>query len=313
MRRAAASRLAAVLCTPLLLLPTACGGGGGGGSGVKVEGAFGLRPTVTIPSTKPDGKFASRTVIKGNGAQVRKGDLVIADYAGYAWNDSANKLIASSFAGGDTPAAFPSWQLIPGLEKAMVGAKVGSRLVTVIPPKDGYGDKGAPQLQITGQDSLVYVLDVVARFPKESGAKGAAQPLTDARLPRVGAAQPGQAPPVTVPKAAPPKTLQVRTLITGAGAPVKGGQILALQYAGYLWRDGRAFDSSYTAGHPFSTVIGAKQVMPGWDQGLLGQKVGSRLLLVVPPAQGYGPKGLKQSGIKGDDTLVYVVDILGAY
>jgi peptidylprolyl isomerase len=311
MRQAAASRLAAVLCTPLLLLPAACGGADT--SDVKVEGAFGKRPNVTIPKAKPDGKFATRTLIKGKGAQVRKGDLVIADYAGYAWNDSANRLIASSFAGGDIPAAFPSWQLVPGLEKAMVGAKVGSRLVTVIPPKDGYGAKGAPQLQISGQDSLVYVLDVVATFPKESGAKGQAQPLSDSRLPQVGAAQPGQAPPVTVPKVAPPKDLQVRALIPGTGAPVKSGQVLALQYAGYLWRDGKSFDSSYAAGHPFSTVIGAKQVMQGWDQGLIGQKVGSRMLLIVPPRQGYGAKGLKQSGIKGDDTLVYVVDILGAY
>ncbi|MGI8331868.1 FKBP-type peptidyl-prolyl cis-trans isomerase [Actinomadura scrupuli] len=309
MRRDA--RLAAVLCTPLLLLPSACGGGDG--PGVKVEGEFGRRPTVTIPSSKPDGKFASRTVIKGKGPQVHKGDLVIADYAGYSWNDSANKLIASSYAGGDTPAAFPSWQLVPGLEKAMIGAKVGSRVVTVIPPKDGYGDKGAPQLQITGRDSLVYVLDLVATFPKESGVKGTTRPLNDARLPQVGAARAGQAPPVTVPKIAPPARLQVRTVIQGTGAPVKRGQVLALQYAGYLWRDGRSFDSSYAAGHPFSTVIGARQVLQGWDQGLIGQKVGSRALLVVPPAQGYGAKGLKQSGIKGSDTLVYVVDILGAY
>jgi peptidylprolyl isomerase len=296
---------------PLLLSPAACSGAGE--PGVKVEGAFGRRPNVTIPSAKPDGKFVARTLIKGRGAQIRKGDLVIADYAGYAWNDAANKLIASSFAGGDTPAAFPSWQLVPGLEKAMIGAKVGSRIITVIPPKDGYGDKGAPQLQITGQDSLVYVLDVVATFPKESGVQGRVRALNDARLPQVGAARPGQAPVARVPKVAPPKDLQVRVLIPGTGAPVRSAQVLALQYVGYLWRDGASFDSSYAAGHPFSTVIGAKQVMRGWDQGLIGQKVGSRVLLVVPPGEGYGAKGLKQSGIRGDDTLVYVVDILGAY
>jgi peptidylprolyl isomerase len=310
MCRAAAYRLA-VLCVPLLLLAAACGGPGR--PSVKVEGPFGQRPGVTIPSSTPDGRFTTRTLIKGRGERVRKGDLVIADYAGYSWNDSGNKLIASSFAGGDTPTAFPSWQLVPGLEKAMVGAKVGSRVVTVIPPADGYGSKGAPQLQVTGQDSLVYVLDVVATFPKESGATGAPLPAGDARLPRVGPARPGQAPPVTVPKTAPPKDLQVRTVIAGTGAEVKGGQVLALQYAGYLWRGGRAFDSSYAAGHPFSTVIGVKQVVQGWDRGLVGQKVGSRVLLVVPPGQGYGSKGLKQSGIRGDDTLVYVVDVLGAY
>ncbi|MEU9843802.1 FKBP-type peptidyl-prolyl cis-trans isomerase [Actinomadura sp. NPDC048032] len=60
-------------------------------------------------------------------------------------------------------------------------------------------------------------------------------------------------------------------------------------------------------------MIGTGQVMKGWDQGLVGQKVGSRVLLVVPPALGYGAKGLAQFGIRGDDTLVFVVDLLGAH
>lgn len=302
--------LAAVLSTLLLLAPAACGGGGV--PDVKVDGQFGTRPSVTIAKAVPTGKYAEQILISGNGPKVAQGDLVIANFVGYTWNSASNRLIATSYA-GDSPAAFPSWSLIPGLAKALVGKRTGSRVLTVIPPRDGYGDQGAPQQQITGQDSLVYVLDLVATVPRTATAEGRAQPLSDPALPQVGTAQPGQAPPVAVPHGAPPKDLQVRTLIQGTGRPVKQGQTLAVQYTGLLWRTGQPFDSSYAAGHVFNTVIGAKQVVRGWDEGLIGQRVGSRMLLVVPPEWGYGGQGLQQSGIKGDDTLVYVVDIVGAY
>ena len=308
------ARLAAVLCLSLLPL-SACSGGSG--TAVRVSGVFGRRPDVTIPKGAPNGKFAESTLISGKGTRVHDGDLVVADYAGYTWNASQNKLIATSYA-GDIPAAFPSWTLVPGLKKALVGKRTGSRVVAVIPPGDGYGDQGSPQLQIGGQDSLVYVLDIRAALPRTASASGRAQPLSEPSLPQVGAtgtgtAASGQTPPVSVPKTAPPSALTVRTLIQGTGPAVRSGQLLAVQYAGYLWRTGQAFDSSYTSGHVFSTVIGAKQVVQGWDRGLVGQKVGSRILLVVPPADGYGGKGLAQYGIKGDDTLVYVVDLVAAY
>ncbi len=75
------------------------------------------------------------------------------------------------------------------------------------------------------------------------------------------------------------------------------------------------FDSSWKRGQPFGFTIGASpsQVILGWDKGLAGQTVGSRVLLVIPPADGYGKTGSPQAGIKGTDTLVFVVDILGAF
>jgi len=93
---------------------------------------------------------------------------------------------------------------------------------------------------------------------------------------------------------------------------VKSGQNLAVQYTGVIWRTGKVFDSSWSRNQPFTTVIGKGQVIKGWDTGLVGQTVGSRVLLVVPPAQGYGTAGASQAGIKGTDTLVFVVDILAA-
>jgi peptidylprolyl isomerase len=72
------------------------------------------------------------------------------------------------------------------------------------------------------------------------------------------------------------------------------------------------FDSSWSRKQPYTTAIGVGQVIKGWDTGLVGQTVGSRVLLAVPPAEGYGSAGSSAAGIKGTDTLVFVVDIIAA-
>ncbi|GAA1582602.1 FKBP-type peptidyl-prolyl cis-trans isomerase [Actinomadura kijaniata] len=298
--------LVAVVAAPLAL--SACSGSGD--VQVEVKGAAGTKPEVVIPKGDEPGKeLALKALAEGRGAQARKGDMVIADYVGYRWAKGSSKLLASSYVDGK-PGAFPTGQLIPGLDKALAGRKAGARVVARIPPKDGYGENGNPQQQVSAGDTLVYVLDVRAVYPKDAAAQGAPQPLDDSRLPKVAGAQ---VPQVSVPKVAPPRTLQVRTLVRGNGPAVQKGQLLALQYAGVFWRNGQVFNSSWQVGNPYATTIGTGQVIKGWDQALVGQKVGSRMLLVVPPSLGYGAKGLPQAGIKGDDTLVFVVDLLGVH
>ena len=106
-----------------------------------------------------------------------------------------------------------------------------------------------------------------------------------------------------------------KTLIKGSGPKVAKGQYVIAQYTGYIWRTKKVFDSSWTSGSPFGFVIGAspEQVIPGWDTGLAGQTVGSRVMLVIPPKDGYGTTGASQAGITGTDTLVFVVDIIDAF
>jgi peptidylprolyl isomerase len=105
-----------------------------------------------------------------------------------------------------------------------------------------------------------------------------------------------------------------KTLIKGSGPKVAKGDFVVAQYIGYNWRTKKAFNSSWASGTPFGFVIaGAKeQVIPGWDKGLVGQTAGSRVLLSIPPGDGYGKAGSPQVGIKGTDTLVFVVDIIDA-
>jgi peptidylprolyl isomerase len=120
-------------------------------------------------------------------------------------------------------------------------------------------------------------------------------------------------PTITIPSGVtPPSTLQVRTLIKGTGPVVQSGQDIAVQYTGVIWRTGEVFDSSWSSKTPLTTVIGSGQVIKGWDTGLVGQTVGSRVMLVIPPADAYGSAGSSQVGINGTDTLVFAVDILAA-
>jgi peptidylprolyl isomerase len=88
-----------------------------------------------------------------------------------------------------------------------------------------------------------------------------------------------------------------------------------VQYVGLIWRTGATFGSSWSRKEPFSFQIGVKpsQVITGWNTGLLGAAVGSRMLLVVPPADAYGSAGQSSAGIEAGDTLVFVVDILGVF
>src|SRR5690606_28627608 len=142
----------------------------------------------------PEESLAVETLKEGKGTAARKGDLVVADYVGYRWSGSERKLLASSYAQG-SPGAFPTGQVVPGLAKALVGARPGSRVVARIPPEEGFGEKGDPKHRVDGDDTLVYVLDVRAVYGRSAGPRGARQaPLDDRALPRVAGAGAGQGP-----------------------------------------------------------------------------------------------------------------------
>ncbi len=280
-------------------------------SAVTAKGSFGKAPTVTIPKQKPDSKLAVKTLIQGNGAKIAKTDSFVSNFSLYLWSGTSHKLLDSTYS--TNPEALPA-TLLPGIQSAVVGKKVGSRVLAVIPPKDGYGSTGNSQLGVSGSDTLVFVLDLIQKFSDTASASGSNVSNGGGSLPTVTAKQ-GSAPTVKIPKGVtPPKNLTTKTLIKGSGPAVTKGQTVVAQYTGVIWRTGQVFDSSWSRGTPFSFKIGAtpSQVITGWDKGLVGQTVGSRVLLVIPPADGYGKSGQSQAGIKGTDTLVFVVDILGA-
>jgi FKBP-type peptidyl-prolyl cis-trans isomerase len=279
---------------------------------VTAKGSFGALPSVTIPKQNPGSTLAVKTVIQGNGATIKKSDLFLSNYTIYKWSGTTNKLLGSTYS--SAPRVLQATAL-PGIQNAVTGQKVGSRVLAVIPPSKGFGSSGNPQLGVTGSDTLVFVMDLLQKYSSGTvSASGATVSSGGGSLPSVSAA-PGSAPKVTIPKGVTaPKTLVTKTLIKGSGPVVAKGQDVIVQYTGVNWRTGQVFDSSWQRGQPYSFKIGVTptQVIPGWDKGLVGQTVGSRVLLIIPPADAYGSAGQSQAGIKGTDTLVFVVDIIGA-
>jgi FKBP-type peptidyl-prolyl cis-trans isomerase len=278
---------------------------------VKVTGAFGTTPAVSIPKLDADNKLTVKTIITGTGATVTKTDAMAANFVLYFWQGKSSTLKADTFTSNPTVIG---GTMLPGLETALIGQKVGSRILAVIPPADGYGTSGNSELGITGSTTLVFIIDVLKSYSDTASASGTQVSDGGGTLPTV-TAHPGSAPTITIPANDPPSTLVTKTLIKGSGPKLAKGQYVIAQYTGYIWRTKKVFDSSWSDGSPFGFVIGAspEQVISGWDTGLTGQTVGSRVMLVIPPKDGYGSSGASQAGITGKDTLVFVVDIIDAF
>jgi peptidylprolyl isomerase len=283
----------------------------GANTGVTASGAFDKTPKVTIPKATPGSGLTVKTLIQGNGTTLTKTEALAANFVLYFWQGKSSSLKANTYTSSPTVIG---GTMLPGLESALIGKKVGSRILAVIPPSQGYGTSGNSQLGITGSTTLVFVIDVLKAYADTAGATGAQVSSGGGNLPTVSAKS-GTAPTLTFPSSGPPSAMVTKTLVKGNGAKVAKGDYVIAQYSGYIWRTKKVFGSSWSSGSPFGFVIGAspEQVIPGWDKGLVGQTVGSRVMLSIPPAQGYGSAGASQAGIKGNDTLVFVVDIIDAF
>ena len=118
----------------------------------------------------------------------------------------------------------------------------------------------------------------------------------------------GKPPTVVVPKGTPPTSLESADLITGIGSTALPGDSATVQYVLATYSSGKVVQSSWTS-QPFTFKLGAGQVIPGWDKGVVGMKVGGRRELIIPPSLGYGGQS-PGPGIAANDTLVFVVDLL---
>ena len=117
-------------------------------------------------------------------------------------------------------------------------------------------------------------------------------------------------PDVTIPDGTPPESLVLEDLTVGDGTEAVAGTNVMVHYVGVAWSNGRQFDASWDRGETFDFRLGAGQVIQGWDQGVAGMKVGGRRRITIPPELGYGARGAG-GVIKGGETLVFVVDLLG--
>jgi peptidylprolyl isomerase len=310
-------RVAVALLLPIAVITALAGCGGSASTptvnanaAVKISGAAGKAPTVSIPASKAASGLVTKTLTAGSGPVVPPTDSILANFAVYLWRGKTHKLLFSSYT--STPEVLPVKIGLTGLQTALSSAKVGSRVMAVLPPKFGYGPQGNSQIGVKPTDTLVWVVDVLQAFAPTQSATG--QHVTDGggSLPKITAAT-GTGPQIAVPKSAPPSKLVVKTLIKGTGAPVQAGASLVVRYVGSIWRTGKVFNDNWPSLAQPTTppnVFTLGQLIPAWNTGLLGVPIGSRVMLVVPPAEGYGKSGQASAGIKPTDTLVFVIDIL---
>jgi peptidylprolyl isomerase len=122
---------------------------------------------------------------------------------------------------------------------------------------------------------------------------------------------PNEKPQIDVPAdTAPSYQLEIEDLEVGDGDEAVAGQTVEVHYVGVSWSTGNEFDASWDRGDTFKFGLGKGQVIPGWDQGVAGMKVGGRRRITIPPMLAYGKRGA--GGVIGpDETLVFVVDLLG--
>jgi len=272
-----------------------------------VSGAAGTDPVISIPNGTPADRLTVCRLGSGTDQVVRPDDYVLVNVEGKVW--AGDRTVVDSFTnrapqGLPLSTAMPAW-------RHLAGQTVGSRVLMVVPPKDGFGSTGNPAAGVTGTDTLVLVFDVLSALSPGATANGTPQPYhPTATQPRVGNGPHG--PTITVPHGVTPADrLAVTVLRKGTGAPITNGQTVVTQYTGVVWRTGKVFDSSWQRGIPQTFVLGTGQVLPGWEQGLGGLPVGTRVLLVVPPEFGYGTTG-RPPDVDGGDTLVFVIDIVAA-
>ncbi|WP_052466788.1 FKBP-type peptidyl-prolyl cis-trans isomerase [Mobilicoccus massiliensis] len=280
---------------------------------VKVEGAAGAKPSIKLPATPFSTSGPGYRVVQpGTGQQIGDQDDVSAHYL--LVNGKDGKELDARFGKEVVGLSMQDDTLQPAIRSAMVGQKVGARVLVAIPAKEAVGEQGNAQMGIAPGDTLVYYFEVTGAKTPLKEATGTPVP-PKAGLPTVKMGKTSKDPATfTIPKGAtPPKETVVQPLIKGTGPKVTPGQTVRVTYTGVTWRDpSKPFDYSGKTPQGYAEfAVGKGQLIKAWDQGIPGQTVGSRLLVVVPPKDGYGAQG-REPEIKGTDTLIFVLDILDA-
>ena len=157
-------RIAGALFVPLIATAALAGCGSSSApppspnGSVTATGSFGHTPTVKIPAKAAGGNLYIKTEVQGSGTPLVSNDAFLGNYVVYIWSGATHKLALSTYTA--TPQVL-SGHLLPGLQTALDGKKMGSRVLAVLPPKYGYGSAGNSQAGITGTDTLVFVVDVL--------------------------------------------------------------------------------------------------------------------------------------------------------
>ena len=249
----------------------------------------------------------TRVITEGDGPKIVGDQLVDIEYLGI--NGGTGKTFQTSkFDGTNFASQFLKSGQKPDFCGALAGVREGSRVAVLFPAKLAHGGQGIPDLGVKATDSIVFVFDILKVFLPKALGDEKALPATFPGVSVVRAAD--GTPGITIPRSAAPKSLEIATLIQGRGVEVAKGQTVTLHYSGFLWDGKTKFDSSWDKGQPVQFKLAKGSLIDGFLKAVVGQKVGSQVVAVIPPAEGYGAQA--NASIPANSTLVFVIDVLGA-
>ena len=270
--------------TPIEIVPTPTPAGDVDNSDLTVK------PLVTIPPSSPSTELMIEDLVVGSGSSVDVGDFLIMDYVGVSYSTGL-QFDASWDRGSPFPFELGAGRVIQGWDQGIVGMAVGGRRSLTIPPDLAYGENGSGSGSIGPNETLVFVVDLLASVPANL-----VKPTEELTL---------------------ESTLELQTndLSEGSGAVVQPGNVVYIHYVGVSASSGEQFDSSWDRGRTefIGYISGAGNVIEGLDQGLLGMQVGGRRTVVIPPDLAYGENGAGDGLIAPNETLIFTVDLLGTH
>ncbi len=265
--------------------------------GISVTGAAGAAPEVKIPTPFAIDTTRSRVVIAGSGPTVAADSVLELHYSGY--NARTGAMFDSSWDDGK-PALMSLQQVVTGFQKGLVDKKPGDRVLIAMPGSEGYDASGGnADIGIEVGDTLVFVVDIIATTV--STATGT---TVSASVPVTIGDEAGK-PTVTIPGGIAPPQLLVQRLIQGSQRVVGESDYVMVHYRSWSWKTGKIIEDSFDT-PDYGRIA---ETIPAWRKGIVGQPIGSRVLIIAPPAEGYGGASVDPP-VDADDTVVFIVDIL---
>ena len=247
------------------------------------------KPTVDLPATIPT-ELVVTDLTQGSGRAAAAGDLLVLNYLGVLSKDGT-EFDNSYDRGAPFSVTLGVGQVIQGWDDGLIGAKQGGRRQLDIPADLAYGDTPQGDV-IQAGDALTFIVDVVAVIP---GVDPADEPaITIAGGPNV-------------------TELSYDDLIVGSGDEMVAGRHAAVHLVAYRADTGAKINSTWTAGTPFDFTFGVGEVLPGFDEGIVGMKVGGRRQIVIPFAKAFGDAGSEGLGLPPSTDLIVVMDLIGTY
>lgn len=273
--------------------------------GIEVIDNKNAMPTVNLTNGPLKSDVIETKVIKeGSGQKFLGNQLAKVEYVSLNAS-SGDAFQASHFDGSDAATQYLQAGSALDICHALSGVKEGSRVAVIFPAEAAHGGKGLPEFNVNAGDDIIFIFDLLKVYP--SYATGEAQTVPS-EFPKITEDE-KHVPSIAAPTGDAPTEFKVAVTKKGTGEIVKQGQNVALQYAGFLWDGAKQFDSSWASGQPTQFELTKGKLIDGFIKALDGQTVGSQVIAIIPPKDGYKDKAT--GSIPPNSTLVFVVDILG--